>query len=83
MHFLVIYMGLCVVSSLIMLILFKFSPDGWQDENGFHLINEKEKLITFPLQKKVAGNYHTVHFNLAHHQKFDKKRRSGLQITLA
>ncbi len=76
-----IYIGLCAVSFLIILAAFKNSPSGWQDEDGFHQISVNEQLITFPLKKKATGNYHSVHFNFAHHQKLDK-RRSGLQITL-
>ena len=77
-----IYIGLCAVSFLILLAAFKNSPSGWQDEDGFHQLNEKEKLITFPLEKKAAGNYLAINFNSAHRQKLDR-RRSGLQITLA
>jgi hypothetical protein len=81
MLFLEIYMGLSFVSFLIILILLKISPSGWQDENGFHLAEEKEKLITFPLRKNVAGNFLTINFNLARNEKLEK-RNSGLQITL-
>lgn len=69
MHFLVIYFGLCIVFFLLVLILLKTSPIGWEDEHGFHQINKEEKLITFPLKKKAASNHLTINFKLAHNQK--------------
>jgi len=77
-----IYIGLCAVSFLTILVAFKNSPSGWQDEDGFHQISENEQLITFPLEKKAAGNYLAINFNSAHRQKLEKGN-SRLQITLA
>ena len=64
-----------------MLFLLKISPFGWEDENGFHQIRIEEKLISFPLKKRVAGNLHTVNLELAPYQKLDNSN-SDHQITL-
>ena len=77
-----IYIGLCIIVFAIMLILFKTAPTGWQDENGFHQLEEKEELITFPLKKTTANNLPAIDSELTHYQRL-KKRKSGLQITLA
>ena len=81
MLFLEIYIGLCIIVFAIMLILFKIAPSGWEDENGFHHLEEKEELIIFPLKKTTANNLPAIDFKLPHYQRL-KKRKSGLQITL-
>ncbi|MGA8265332.1 MAG: hypothetical protein WB779_12895 [Ignavibacteriaceae bacterium] len=82
MHFLAIYIGLCIIFFPLMLILFKISPYGWEDENGFHHVSEKEELITFPLKKKIAISHFKINFKFAHYQKLDQSN-SNHPITLS
>jgi hypothetical protein len=81
MLFLEIYMGLCIVSFPLMLLLFKTAPLGWEDKNGYHQKSNEEKLIPFPLKKRVARDHLTINFKLAHYQKLDSSN-FDLQITL-
>ena len=43
MIFLEIYIALCIIFFLIILILLKTAPTGWEDKNGFHLGKENER----------------------------------------
>ncbi len=82
MYFLEIYIGLCIIFFLLIVILIKISPSGWEDENGFHQLSTKENTITFPLKNKSAMNHLSINFKIAHYQNLDN-RRSGHPITLA
>jgi len=82
MLFFEIYVGLCIFFFPIMLLLFKTAPLGWEDKNGYHQKATEEKLISFPLTKRVASNHPTINFNLAQYQKLDSSN-FDLQITLA
>jgi hypothetical protein len=81
MLFLEIYLGLCVIFFLIILLLLESSPVGWEDEDGFHMANEQENLIIFPLKKKVAINPPVIHFKFSHYQRLENEN-SGHPITL-
>ena len=76
-----IYMGLCVIFFLILLLLLETSPIGWEDEDGFHMANEQENLIIFPLKKKVAIKLPALHFKFSHYQWLENEN-SGHPITL-
>jgi hypothetical protein len=45
-----IYLGLNLVCSIVMYIMFKTAPEGYQDETGFHYGKPKEskQLTIFP-----------------------------------
>jgi hypothetical protein len=43
MFFLIIYLGLCLVTFLLIVVLLKISPSGWQDKKGFHQLTKKHK----------------------------------------
>ncbi len=81
MLFLEIYLGLCVIFFLIILLLLESSPVGWEDEDGFHMANEQENLIIFPLKKKITINQPAIHLKLSYYKKLEN-RTSGHPITL-
>ena len=74
-------MVLCVIFFLIILLILESSPIGWEDEDGFHMADEQENLIMFPLKKKVAINQPAIRFKLSHYQRLESEN-SGLPITL-
>jgi hypothetical protein len=82
MVFLMIYMGLCIIFFLILLFLLETSPVGWEDKDGFHMADEQENLIIFPLKKKEPINKLAIHFKLTPYQKLEY-RESGNPITLS